>query len=119
MPSSDAAVRDELDHRPRVVHLEATRTARVRAAGTRREAAAPRPAAGPVGRADRQRSRRDRRAFRRQLVEHLLLEREERAAPHGRAEPASRRLDTPARPVEQLRPEALLEARTWSETAGG
>jgi hypothetical protein len=60
-------------------------------------------------RADPQRAGEIADAFRDDLVEHLLLEREQALRPTVEPEACLRRLYTTARPVEQLRPEALLE----------
>ena len=103
-----APLRDKLDDHARVVHLERDANSRVGALELAEE-----PWHDDRGRAGR-RAHRERAgevsvAFRRHLVEHLLLEREEplRAAVEARTRLG--RLDTPARPVEKLGAEPLLE----------
>ena len=56
-------------------------------------------------------------AFRDDLVQHLLLEREQALRPAVEPDARLRRLDPTTRPVEQLGPEALLE-RTDLERDG-
>ncbi len=58
---------------------------------------------------DRQRAREVTDSLGDDLVEHLLLEREQALRPAVEPDTRLRRLDATTRPVEQLRPEALLE----------
>ena len=104
----EPALRHELDDRASVVHLERDADTRVRGLELAKELRHD-DRGGACGGADREEARKLAFGLRRELVEHLRLEREQPL--RAPIEPASRlgRLDATARAVEELGAEALLE----------
>ena len=104
----EAPLRDELDDHPRVVHLERDSHRGVRALELAEELRHD-DRRGAGRRADHERAREIAVALRGDVVEHLLLEREQplRAAVEARS--GLGRLDAATGAVEELRPEPLLE----------
>ena len=102
---------DVLDDRLRVGDGERDARPPGSRAGTRRGGAAATIAAGPGRRAELERPGELALAAGRDLVEQLLLEREQPLRARGRVAARLGRLDPTARAVEQLRAEPLLERR--------
>ncbi len=100
--------RDEVDHGPRVVHLERDADGRVRALELAEELRHD-DRGGPGRGADREHAREVALRLRDDVGEHLLLEREEPLRAAVQAPSGLGRLDAAPRPVEELGAEPLLE----------